>query len=135
MATHPIRNDALPDGPYGPESDACAIYLSVRKYGQSTFGTLKRSIGALIAMGHRTGFVNGEGDGAGIQTDIPRRLWARKLSQANLNDVAAAIQRALTRIAHEIAERNEAGSEVVLVGIQRGGVPLARRLGELLTGI
>ncbi len=84
MATLPIRTDALPDGPYGPESDACAIYLSVRKYGQSTFGTLKRSIGALIAMGHRTGFVNGEGDGAGIQTDIPRRLWARKLSQANL---------------------------------------------------
>ena len=50
-----------------------------------------------------------------------------------LND--AAIQRALTRIAHEIAERNEAGSEVVLVGIQRGGVPLAQRLGKLLTGI
>ena len=48
---------------------------------------------------------------------------------------AAAIQRALTRIAHEIAERNETGNEVVLVGIQRGGVPLGRRLGELLTGI
>jgi pyrimidine operon attenuation protein/uracil phosphoribosyltransferase len=48
---------------------------------------------------------------------------------------AAAIQRALTRIAHEIAERNETGSEVVLVGIQRGGVPLGKRLGELLTGI
>jgi pyrimidine operon attenuation protein/uracil phosphoribosyltransferase len=48
---------------------------------------------------------------------------------------AAAIQRALTRIAHEIVERNEAGSEVVLVGIQRGGVPLARRMGELLSGI
>ena len=32
---------------------------------------------------------------------------------------AAAIQRALTRIAHEIAERNEAGAEVVLVGIPR----------------
>ncbi|MGO9204368.1 MAG: bifunctional pyr operon transcriptional regulator/uracil phosphoribosyltransferase PyrR [Limisphaerales bacterium] len=46
-----------------------------------------------------------------------------------------AIQRALARIAHEIAERNEAGSEVVLVGIQRGGVPLARRLSGLLTGI
>jgi pyrimidine operon attenuation protein / uracil phosphoribosyltransferase len=43
-----------------------------------------------------------------------------------------AIQRALTRIAHEIAERNENSSEVVLVGIQRGGVPLAQRLGELL---
>ena len=48
---------------------------------------------------------------------------------------AGAIERALTRIAHEIAERNEAGSEVVLVGIQRGGVPLAHRLGSLLTDI
>jgi len=48
---------------------------------------------------------------------------------------AAAIQRVLTRIAHEIAEQNEAGREVVLVGIQRGGVPLARRLGDLLSGI
>jgi len=48
---------------------------------------------------------------------------------------AAAIQRALTRIAHEIAERNEAGSDVVLVGIQRGGVPLAARLGDLLAGL
>ena len=34
---------------------------------------------------------------------------------------AAAIQRALTRIAHEIAERNEVGAEVVLVGIPVGG--------------
>ncbi|HNZ76082.1 MAG TPA: bifunctional pyr operon transcriptional regulator/uracil phosphoribosyltransferase PyrR [Verrucomicrobiota bacterium] len=48
---------------------------------------------------------------------------------------APTLQRALTRIAHEIAERNEAGSEVVLVGIQRGGVPLAERLGALLTEI
>jgi pyrimidine operon attenuation protein/uracil phosphoribosyltransferase len=46
-----------------------------------------------------------------------------------------AIHRALTRIAHEIAERNEAGQEVVLVGIQRGGVPLANRLGGILGGI
>ena len=35
---------------------------------------------------------------------------------------APAIQRALIRIAHEIAERNTNGHEVVLVGIQRGGV-------------
>lgn len=48
---------------------------------------------------------------------------------------AQAIQRALTRIAHEIAERNEIGDDVVLVGIQRGGVPLAERLGKLLTDI
>jgi pyrimidine operon attenuation protein/uracil phosphoribosyltransferase len=48
---------------------------------------------------------------------------------------AAAIQRALARIAHEIAERNESGSEVVLVGIQRGGLPLMQRLSELLSRI
>ena len=38
---------------------------------------------------------------------------------------SGAIQRALTRIAHEIAERNEQGAEVVLIGIPKGGVPLA----------
>jgi pyrimidine operon attenuation protein/uracil phosphoribosyltransferase len=48
---------------------------------------------------------------------------------------AAALQRALTRIAHEIAERNESGMEVVLVGIPTGGVPLAERLGKILTEI
>jgi pyrimidine operon attenuation protein / uracil phosphoribosyltransferase len=48
---------------------------------------------------------------------------------------AAAIGRALTRIAHEIAERNEQSSDVVLVGIPAGGDILARRLGEILSGI
>ena len=51
------------------------------------------------------------------------------MPESTLILTAAAMQRALTRIAHEIAERNEAGSEVVLVGIQRGGVPLAQALG------
>ncbi len=46
---------------------------------------------------------------------------------------AAAIQRALTRIAHEIAERNENGAEVVLTGIPVGGDHLARRLGKILS--
>ncbi len=48
---------------------------------------------------------------------------------------AAAIQRALTRMAHEIAERNEKSSEVVLVGIQKGGVPIAERLSRILSDI
>jgi pyrimidine operon attenuation protein/uracil phosphoribosyltransferase len=46
-----------------------------------------------------------------------------------------ALQRALTRIAHEIAERNETSQQVVLVGIQRGGVPLAQRLSGFLSEI
>ena len=57
------------------------------------------------------------------------------LPESTLILTAPAMQRALTRIAHEIAERNESGAEVVLVGIQRGGVPLARRLGLLLSQI
>jgi len=48
---------------------------------------------------------------------------------------SSALQRALARIAHEIAERNESGAEVVLVGVQRGGVHLAQRLAAVLAGI
>ena len=48
---------------------------------------------------------------------------------------ALAIQRALTRIAHEIAERNEASAEVALIGIPVGGDHLAARLAKILTGI
>jgi pyrimidine operon attenuation protein/uracil phosphoribosyltransferase len=38
------------------------------------------------------------------------------------------IRRALTRIAHEIIERNKGVENVVLIGIRRRGVPLALRL-------
>jgi len=48
---------------------------------------------------------------------------------------AGAMNRVLTRIAHEIAERNENSHAVVVVGVQRGGVHLARRLGRILAGI
>ncbi len=41
-----------------------------------------------------------------------------------------AINRALTRIAHEIIERNKGIENVALIGIQRRGVPLAKRLAE-----
>jgi pyrimidine operon attenuation protein/uracil phosphoribosyltransferase len=40
------------------------------------------------------------------------------------------IDRSLTRIAHEILERNRGVENLCLVGIQRGGVHLARRLAE-----
>ncbi len=38
------------------------------------------------------------------------------------------IDRALTRIAHQILERNRGSRDLVLVGIRTGGVPLAERL-------
>lgn len=46
-----------------------------------------------------------------------------------------AIHRVLTRIAHEIVERNDNNQSVVIVGVQRGGIHLAERLGGLLKGI
>ena len=45
------------------------------------------------------------------------------------------IGRTLTRIAHEIVERKGGVEELAFVGIRRRGVPLARRLAELVGGI
>ncbi len=47
---------------------------------------------------------------------------------------STSLGRSLSRMAHEIAERNENPRQLVLVGIQRGGVFLAQRLAELLRG-
>ena len=57
------------------------------------------------------------------------------MSEATVLLRAEVIQRAVTRIAHEIAERNDGSADVVLVGIQRGGVALAERLASVLAGI
>ncbi len=45
------------------------------------------------------------------------------------------MRRALTRIAHEILERNKGAEDVVLVGILRRGAPLAHRLSRLIEQI
>lgn len=45
------------------------------------------------------------------------------------------VRRALTRIAHEIVERNHGTEGVVVVGLQRGGVWIAKELAEILAGI
>jgi pyrimidine operon attenuation protein/uracil phosphoribosyltransferase len=45
------------------------------------------------------------------------------------------MSRALTRIAHEIVERNRGLDELALVGIRTRGVPLARRLARALKEI
>jgi pyrimidine operon attenuation protein / uracil phosphoribosyltransferase len=67
-------------------------------------------------------------------------MQARKHAQANADGTetglvlrtqvfdAADLRRALTRIAHEIVERNHGADDVVLVGLYTRGVALARRL-------
>ena len=63
------------------ERDACALVASVRKNGEASHGNLKRALAALSIMGHRSGEVNGEGDGCGVMTDIPRLIWSQALEQ------------------------------------------------------
>ena len=45
------------------------------------------------------------------------------------------LSRALTRMAHEIVERNHGISDVVLIGLQTGGTPIAEQLRDRLGDI
>jgi pyrimidine operon attenuation protein/uracil phosphoribosyltransferase len=48
---------------------------------------------------------------------------------------ASEIERTLIRLAHEIIEKNDGANNIGLVGIRRRGVPLAERLGALISKI
>jgi len=45
------------------------------------------------------------------------------------------IARALTRIAHEILERNKGATDLVLLGLHTRGVPLAQRIAERIQSV
>ena len=62
-----------------------------------------------------------------MSTDVPDRAAAQVLLDAD------AISKALSRIAHELIERNADLDRVALVGIQTRGVPIASRLRRLVT--
>ena len=48
---------------------------------------------------------------------------------------ASEVERTLVRLAHEIVEKSNGSDGLALVGIKRRGVPLADRLGKLISGI
>ena len=48
---------------------------------------------------------------------------------------ATDISRALTRIAHEILERNKGSHDIVVLGIPSRGVPLAHRIAAVIAGV
>lgn len=65
------------------------------------------------------------------------RMGGRELplrEKAQIID-AEGINRSLTRIAHEVLEKNKGTEDLVLIGIRRRGVPLARRLAEKIREI
>lgn len=65
------------------EHDSCGIVAIIEKDGKPSRNNIGKIIDALIKMEHRSGFINGEGDGCGILTDIPRDLWSKKFASAS----------------------------------------------------
>lgn len=47
----------------------------------------------------------------------------------------SAVLRAITRISHEIIEKNKGVENLVLIGIQRRGVPLAKRIAQKIKDV
>ncbi|MEF3313555.1 glutamate synthase-related protein [Paenibacillus sp. GYB004] len=67
------------------EHDSCGIICIIEKDGHPSRDNIQKTIDALVKMEHRSGFIDGEGDGCGILTDIPRALWAKRLEDAGLS--------------------------------------------------
>ncbi|CAN5652817.1 bifunctional pyr operon transcriptional regulator/uracil phosphoribosyltransferase PyrR [soil metagenome] len=61
---------------------------------------------------------------------VPATGFAEKARVMEADD----IRRALTRIAHEVVERNKGTDDLVLVGIRTRGAPLAERLAAAIAG-
>lgn len=61
------------------DKDACALYSSIRKDGKPSHAPIPLALDALHQMLHRAGNIDGEGDGCGVQIDIPRKIWAEEV--------------------------------------------------------
>jgi pyrimidine operon attenuation protein/uracil phosphoribosyltransferase len=48
---------------------------------------------------------------------------------------ASEIERTLVRLAHQIVEKSNGSGDLALIGIKRRGIPLAERLGKLISSI
>ncbi|WP_246315706.1 glutamate synthase-related protein [Paenibacillus foliorum] len=80
-----MRNEGRFQNLLGTEHDSCGIICIVEKDGFPSRDNIRKTIDALVKMEHRSGFINGEGDGCGILTDIPRALWEKKLTDSGLD--------------------------------------------------
>ena len=69
------------------------------------------------------------------RTAIPSRADYPSIQEKAQLMSASEIDRTVLRLAHEILERNNGVQDLVLLGIERRGVPLARRLAQTIAGI
>src|SRR6476646_10937032 len=87
------------------ERDACALVAIAQKDGGPTREVLAETIRGLEFLAHRSGSIDGEGDGSGILCDIPRELWADALAGARL-DPSQALDRRFA-VAHVFVPAGE----------------------------
>ena len=129
--------DAYPDIPLG--RDACGIIAMAEKSGKPSHRVVRRTLESLYRMAHRAGAIRGEGDGTGIQTDIPRELWALFLEQAGLDPGLAHNPRFF--VGHFFVPKKEAGrlqefEDLLRREGQRLGVrPVLFRRGEVVSEV
>ncbi|MDX2004991.1 MAG: glutamate synthase-related protein [Meiothermus sp.] len=129
--------EAYPGIPNG--SDACGIIAVVEKTARPTHANVQRTLESLYKMAHRAGLIRGEGDGTGIQTDLPRELWASYLYEAGLDSNLAQNPRFF--VGHFFVPKSEASRVQELFdlfrveGSRRGVKLLVERKGETNSGV
>jgi len=75
------------------EHDACALVAVARKDARPSRAVLELVLHGMASLAHRSGVVDGEGDGAGVLTDIPRALWAHELERSGRDETAVQLER------------------------------------------
>ncbi|MFN8110908.1 MAG: glutamate synthase, partial [Thermoleophilia bacterium] len=88
------------------EHDACALAAFVTRDGKPDRAMVEHALVALQMMVHRSGSVDGEGDGSGLLIDLPRPLWSRRLAEAG-HDPALATDPAFV-VGHVFFDSEEA---------------------------
>ncbi|MCS7058194.1 MAG: glutamate synthase-related protein [Meiothermus sp.] len=125
-------SEAYPGIPSG--RDACGIIAIVEKSARPSHANVQRTLESLYKMAHRAGLIRGEGDGTGIQTDLPRELWATYLYEAGLDSNLAQNPRFF--VGHLFVPKSEGGRVQELFdlfrveGSKRGIRLLLERRGE-----
>ena len=71
------------------EHDACALAAFATRDGQPSRTMVELALTSLQMMVHRSGSVDGEGDGSGLLVDLPRSSWRRRLEESDLDPAAA----------------------------------------------
>src|SRR5438132_8120053 len=120
------------------ERDACALVAVARKDGAAVREVLAETIRGLECLAHRSGSIDGEGDGSGVLTDMPRELWSDALAASRI-DPSLALDRRFV-VAHVFVpigddERVEAevrrilGRHRVRILLERHGTTRSAALG------